>query len=308
TFTTAGDLSTSGTLTLGPGGTLAVAGSFTQTSAGTLALQLGDIPAAGQFGRVTAHGPVNLDGTLQAGLVNGYTPSPGDTFQVMTAASYSGAFASVNVPSGFQTVLGGNALDLSVPSGPAGTGPDLAVDPTSIQVSGGNPATLTEGQQVTLTWTDLNTGNQPATGPWHDQVSLVQDPDNIPQLFGAGDFVEGAGAVLQPGQSFQASATFTIPAGTVGPTFWDVKTDTRAEVAESNFANNETTSTATFTLELPTLPLDGSTVPVTFSASGQGQWFQVNPTAGQDLRLSLNAQRNAGYFQLFEATGSLPAL
>ena len=50
-LTTTGDFSNSGNLTVGPGSTLKVGGSFTQTAAGSLAVQLGGTPTSGQYGQ-----------------------------------------------------------------------------------------------------------------------------------------------------------------------------------------------------------------------------------------------------------------
>ena len=57
----------SGSLTVGAGSTLTVAGNFTQTSAGTLNVQIGGTPASGQFGQVAVTGTAALAGTFNLG-------------------------------------------------------------------------------------------------------------------------------------------------------------------------------------------------------------------------------------------------
>jgi hypothetical protein len=97
-FTTTGNFTNTGTLTIGLASVFTVTGDYTQTSTGTLDIQLGDVPASGQFGTLAVTGTANLDGTLQIDLVNGYTPNFGDSFTILTFASRNGDFATLNIP------------------------------------------------------------------------------------------------------------------------------------------------------------------------------------------------------------------
>jgi hypothetical protein len=99
-FTTAGSFTNNGTLTIGTGSVLTVNGDYTQTYTGTLDVQLGDVPATGQFGQLVVTNQANLDGTLQIDLVNGYSPSSGDSFTILTYGSLNGNFATLNIPAG----------------------------------------------------------------------------------------------------------------------------------------------------------------------------------------------------------------
>ncbi len=110
--TTRGALSNSGTLVLGPAGVLNVAGSYTQSSAATLQVQLGGPPASGQFGRLNITSTVNLAGTLSATLANGFTLGPGESFTVATFASLSGDFGMKNLPSGLMAGYDSSSLKL----------------------------------------------------------------------------------------------------------------------------------------------------------------------------------------------------
>jgi hypothetical protein len=89
----------SGTLTLGIGGTFAVTGDYTQASGATLEVVLGGTPASGQFSQMSVGGTATLNGTLKVTLANGYTPTTGDTFQIMTYGARSGDFTTG--PAGF---------------------------------------------------------------------------------------------------------------------------------------------------------------------------------------------------------------
>ena len=52
--------------------------------------------AAGQFGRITINGSAALAGTLNLSAVNGFNPGLGSSFNVMTYASHTGQFDTVN--------------------------------------------------------------------------------------------------------------------------------------------------------------------------------------------------------------------
>src|SRR5262249_38527535 len=89
-----------GTISIGAGDKVGITGPFTQTSGSTLAVQLGGPSASGLYGALSATGAVALAGTLQATLVNGYTPAVSDGFNVVTYPSVTGTFATYQLPSG----------------------------------------------------------------------------------------------------------------------------------------------------------------------------------------------------------------
>jgi T5SS/PEP-CTERM-associated repeat protein len=93
-----GDGTISGTVTNGglvaPGatiGALTINGNYTQTAAGTLAIELAG-PAS--FDRLLVSGSAALDGTIAVALGGGFTPTLGETFSVLTFTSESGDFAT----------------------------------------------------------------------------------------------------------------------------------------------------------------------------------------------------------------------
>jgi hypothetical protein len=97
-FTTAGPFENDGTLVVGAGSTFSVSGNFVQGATATLDLQLGGT-SAGQYGTLAVTGTATLAGTLQDTLVNGYMPTTGDTFPLLTYGARSGDFATG--PAGF---------------------------------------------------------------------------------------------------------------------------------------------------------------------------------------------------------------
>jgi T5SS/PEP-CTERM-associated repeat protein len=77
--------------------TLHVDGDYTQSAAGALDIQLA---SAASLDQLAISGHATLDGALDVSLFNGFTPSVGQTFDLLTAAGgISGRFASVAVPS-----------------------------------------------------------------------------------------------------------------------------------------------------------------------------------------------------------------
>jgi alpha-L-arabinofuranosidase len=95
---TAASVSNSGAITLGDGATVTSAGTFTQSSTGTVNILLGGPPAGNFFGALTAAGAASLAGTLSATLVNGYTPTISDAFTLLNYASETGAFTTYSLP------------------------------------------------------------------------------------------------------------------------------------------------------------------------------------------------------------------
>ena len=73
---------------------------FTQSSSGTLDVQLGGAPSTGVYGSLTITGAAALAGTLQAQLAYGYTPSTTDSFTPVTYGSETGGFSAMTLPSG----------------------------------------------------------------------------------------------------------------------------------------------------------------------------------------------------------------
>ena len=97
-----------GTFRAGVNSLVQVNGVLSQAAAGLFFV---DVQGLGitNFGRVTVTGGATLDGTLSVNFVNSYVPNVGDSFQVVTYASRTGAFSAVN---------------------PIGLGAGLALNPT----------------------------------------------------------------------------------------------------------------------------------------------------------------------------------
>jgi hypothetical protein len=94
---TAADLSNTGDLTVGVASTLRVGGSYSQGPLAGLTIQIDGPPDSGLVGQLLVGGPAALDGTLTAVFQDDYLATDGDSFQILTASSVVGTFATVNV-------------------------------------------------------------------------------------------------------------------------------------------------------------------------------------------------------------------
>jgi hypothetical protein len=81
-FATVGALYNAGDLTLSPASILTVKGNFTQTSTGTLTIQIGGAASAPTFGQlISTTGSVTLGGTLQ--VTSSVLPAVGSSLEIL---------------------------------------------------------------------------------------------------------------------------------------------------------------------------------------------------------------------------------
>jgi RHS repeat-associated protein len=294
-FTTAGDFSNTGNLSAGSGSALMVNGNFTQSAAGTLNVQLGGTPASGQFGQVVIRGTAALAGAFDLALVNGFSPTAGQQFRVMTYASVTGSFTSFSGLSPFFTESEGpTALDLDA----ATSAVDLAA--TSVTAN----TTVTAGQPITVNWQVIDQSGQAATGSWQDSVylSTTQAITSGSILLGSVSHSGGLGA----GGSYNASWTGALPA--VAPGYYDVlvQADSLYQVPDPNRANDIlAVSTGQLDVTVPTLTL-GTPVSDSFTAADQDRYYQVSVPAGGTLQVALTSSAASGAVALYVRQGTPP--
>jgi hypothetical protein len=70
----------------GKAGLLSITGTYTQLSSGTLNANIGGTTVSTQFSQLKITGKASLGGTLAVTLINGFTPTVGQTFTVLTAS------------------------------------------------------------------------------------------------------------------------------------------------------------------------------------------------------------------------------
>jgi hypothetical protein len=106
--TITGKVTSSGTI-IAPGdsstatGILTDKGAYTQNSAGVLDINIGGTTAGTQFDRLTISGAASLNGALNVAEINGFTPTVGQTFDIINFASEAGTFSYCNGHSGGTT-------------------------------------------------------------------------------------------------------------------------------------------------------------------------------------------------------------
>jgi hypothetical protein len=101
-----GDVSSDGT-TIQPGGpgapgVIAITGDCLLSATTTLEIEIGGTAPGTQFDQLNVGGAATFGGTLNATLINGFTPVDGQTFAVLPYLSHSGAFSPVNLPPNFE--------------------------------------------------------------------------------------------------------------------------------------------------------------------------------------------------------------
>jgi hypothetical protein len=98
--TISNNVSNSGTVAPGDSpGTLQISGNYTQTSAGTLQIEIGGTTAGTQYDQLHVSGAASLNGALQVVLVNGFSPASGDSFDILDWGTLSGKFSAKQLPS-----------------------------------------------------------------------------------------------------------------------------------------------------------------------------------------------------------------
>jgi hypothetical protein len=104
-----------GTLNLGQEPVSGRGGTFAQSGAGRLLVQLA---GSDRFDRITAHANANLGGVLEVQLAEGFAPALGEEFTILTCGGVlNGAFGEKRLPSlagglEFEVVYGSNAVKL----------------------------------------------------------------------------------------------------------------------------------------------------------------------------------------------------
>ncbi len=98
-------------------GKLTVNGNYNQTSGGILDMQIGGSIAGDEYDQLEITGTAVLGGTLNLALVNGFRPTVGDTFTILTSSDTNGSFSTIN-SSGFATEpdMTGSGVMLTVTS------------------------------------------------------------------------------------------------------------------------------------------------------------------------------------------------
>jgi RHS repeat-associated protein len=273
-----GDLTNAANLDLGTGlGILNVTGNYTQTATGSLTVALGGTAPGTQYDQLSATATANLGGTLDIKLVNGFGPTAGQTFQVLSFAASNGNFATLSgLAQSNQTLLqpifNPNNLTLQT----IATAPDLVAANVTVQAG-----SAIAGLPITVDFTIKNQGGADLSGGWVDSVFLssITTLDASAVLIGQ---VQHAGGLAVNG-SYQGTLTTPLPGVVDGNYHVLVEADSQKLVLDSNRSNNVVASPA-LSVSIPGLGL-GAPVSGTI-ASGEDLYYRVTVPPGDDVRLA----------------------
>jgi len=173
---------------------------------------------------------------------------------------------------------------------------DLTV--TSVAV----PTSATPGKPATFTWTVANQGSNSASGTWSDSVYVSTNQTWDINAFQVGK-VSHTGP-LQPGESYTASLTATVPGVVSGQYYAIVRADILNNVRESDENNNTGVSAQTVPVDVTELTL-GQAYPSQLN-QGTEDYYKVNVPSNQVMSVILNAAETNGFNELFTRFGAVP--
>jgi uncharacterized repeat protein (TIGR01451 family) len=164
TGTITGDLDNYGEVKPGTAttiGAITVTGNFemgASPGSGAVTIKIAG-PAAGQFDQLNITGTATLDATFNGSFINGYVPATGTTtWPVITYASETGAFATVNPPAapGVTVTHAYNPTSFDLTAVTAAT--------ADVKITNSGPATANAGDTLTYTVNVSNLGPDPTSG------------------------------------------------------------------------------------------------------------------------------------------------
>jgi hypothetical protein len=130
----AGSVTNAGLLSPGsPIGQIIISGSYTQSVAGAMQIDLGGTNPITGFDQLIVSNATRLAGTLAVRLTNGFVPSVGSQFQVLVCSNVTGTFNTLNLPAGISVNYSNTGVFLVVTNAVAA--PVLLQNP---QILGGN--------------------------------------------------------------------------------------------------------------------------------------------------------------------------
>jgi T5SS/PEP-CTERM-associated repeat protein len=87
--------------TIAPGasaGRIGITGPLILSNGSDLRFEIGGAVPGSQYDQITISNTITHAGTVNVQFINGFTPSPGQVFQLLTAPSRSGTFANISLP------------------------------------------------------------------------------------------------------------------------------------------------------------------------------------------------------------------
>ena len=92
------NVSFTGTFSPGLSPTILTVGNIALSPTSTLMMELGGTAAGSGYDQIQSSGALTFDGTLQLSIINGFTPSAGQSFNLFDWLSTSGTFDTLDLP------------------------------------------------------------------------------------------------------------------------------------------------------------------------------------------------------------------
>ncbi len=223
-------------------GTLNITGPYTQSSSGTLDIELGGTTAGSGYDQLVVTGAVTLASDLNISTINSFLPASGNTFQILTFGSRPGNtdFANKN---GLNLGFGTNLI-------PAYSATDLQLTTNTVQADisiamTATPSTVNTGDSFTYNVSVTNNGGSNASGVAFS-ASL---PANV-------TFVSASPAICTGAPNLtctignladQATVNVTITVATSAAGSASMTVSVAASQFDPNGANNTANASATVT-------------------------------------------------------------
>jgi len=118
-------------------GRLTVQGDYTQNSDGLMSIEIGGTDAGSGYDQLQVTGTATIAGKLDVRLVNGFTPTVGQTFRIVNANSFSGAFPSISGPSQAGISVSNDAGGVTVKITSVVAGAPVISSPTTVTATQG---------------------------------------------------------------------------------------------------------------------------------------------------------------------------
>lgn len=287
---------TVGTLRLGPGSTLDVAGDFTDVATNTIHTQISGRPATGAFGRLAVTGDARLEGAIQVELTDGFGPLSGDVYEIITYASRSGGLPDfIGVEPTFEPRVESTRVVLDT----VATASDLAVVPASFTA----PDSARPGAALNVSFDVANRSAAELSGTWTDAAFLSRD-----RLLSADDLLIGTSTRSAPvagNTTYVATISGEMPAVPEGDWYLIGVTDGGRVIPDIDRSNNVGVAAAALTSRVPILEI-GSERSQSIR-EGQSRYFRIDVPAGSPaVLIDFEAQAGDAVVEVFADHGRMP--
>ncbi|NBR07588.1 MAG: hypothetical protein EBT92_17735, partial [Planctomycetes bacterium] len=297
---TAGQFINKGFFILGPNTKLNT-GTFEQSSVGFTELQIKGSPASGLYGKISSTGTFTENGELAINLLDGFGPTLGYSYPILSYASKTGTFSTV---SGLNS---GTLALFRFDQGATGSSLVALASATDLKVTAISQTfgSVTANSQQTFTWTVLNNGglNADSTLRWKDTVYLSSDReiDNEDFVLGTVEHIGG----LSTGQTYTQSLVANVPYF-AGDMHVLVCTDIQKRIADVNRANNVLSSDLTIYTTLPAITVGAPLSNQILDAQGY-KVYKVTLSGNEDVNFSveLGSSGNEGG-EIYVRQGAIP--